>query len=180
MDNYVIATRLISEFHADYNICDPSTGENVLHVCFKNASKLRFHFVLRYPALLQRGDKQGNLPLFIACENNDVVFFKWLLKEARSKGNIEADTPTMVVSPNFQREFRTTSKGEIGFRQHVRLSKVYNEEFTGDDFLELDIPISPTTANLLSMQPFAAGKDGRSVLHILAEKCELASMGVKK
>ena len=170
VDNYIIATRLLSEFHANYSICDPSTGENVLHVCFKNTSNLRFHFVLQYPALLRQGDKEGNLPLFIACMKDDVVFFKWLLKKARSRINVAADTPTMVLPTGFGRGFRTTSKGEIGLRQEVRLSRFYDHDFTGEDLEELDVPPSPSTADLLSMQPFAAGKDGRSVLHVLAER----------
>lgn len=176
VDNSIIATRLLSEFHADYKICDPSTGENVLHVCFKNNSKLRFHFALQYPSLLQQSDHKGDLPLFIACEQNDIIFFKWLLKEARSKRSIAADTPadtpTVSLSPDFKLGFGKSVRRELGLRQaQVRLSRSYDRDFIDDELVvELDIPQSPSIANLLSMQPFAAGKDGRSILHVLAEK----------
>lgn len=53
----------------------------------------------------------------------------------------------------------------------MRLSRDYENDFNDEDLMvELDIPQSPSIVNLLSMQPFAAGENGRSMLHILAEK----------
>lgn len=125
---------------------------------------------MQYPSLLKQVDNKGDLPLFSACELNDVTFFKWLLKEARSRRNLSADTPTVVFSPDFNlppRGLLGESDLDFGPRR-LTLSQVYP---TDDDFVaELDVPQSPSTATLLSMQPFAAGENGRSVLHILAEK----------
>lgn len=165
-DNSVIVTRLLTEFHAKHDILDPLTGENLLHVCFKKCSKLRFHYVIMYPDLIHQSDKSGKLPLFHACEQNDCIFFCWLLRCSQPSG-----TPTVVVDTELEVDLTSHGDDDNQVPRHGRMSQHY-EEFTlrrlppVDD---VDIPDSPHIAEVVNMRPFMATKSGNSILHVLAE-----------
>lgn len=165
-DNHLIVTRLLGEFQARYDIQHPQTGENILHICFRNASKLRFHLVLDYPSLLKQADNSGNMPLFIACRKNDITFFMWFFATETHAVSGAVDVPTVEVSP--QREHSASLLTRLGLRSQVRLSRVYEEDCSYD--ADLDIPAPPSIVEVRNMQPFAAGGDGNSILHVLAEE----------
>lgn len=162
MNNIVIVTRLLNEFHVNHAIHDPLTGENLLHAVFKVSSNLRFYFVLEYPGLLQQSDNKGKLPLFLACEQNDITFFKWLFREAKKV------IPTIAIKS-------ATSHGipaeEHSKQRRVRLSQVYGEFSIDVNFdTGMDIPTSPHIAEVVNMKPFSTSTAGSSILHILAER----------
>lgn len=163
-DNHLIVTRLLSEFQARNNIQHPQTGENILHICFKNSSKLRFHLVLDYPSLLKQTDHKGDMPLFIACKQNDTTFFRWLF--TTDTVSFARDTPTVAISPDYGESSSLLTK--LGLGNQVRLSQVYEEDCSYD--ADLDIPSPPPIIEVRNMQPFAPGDDGNSILHVLAEK----------
>ena len=157
----------MTEFHANHKICDPITGENLLHICFKKSLKLRFHFTVEYPSLLHQCDNNGTLPLIFACEQEDTVFLKWLFREFRV-----SETPIVVINSSFGSiEVSASSAEQDVMQQEVRMSRTYTNETVDFKFeAGLENPVSPSAREVQYMQPFAAGENGKSILHILAEK----------
>lgn len=52
------------------------------------------------------------------------------------------------------------------------MSRDYTKSISDDDFeeVEIDIPASPSIAEVMQMNPFTMVKSGKTILHILAEK----------
>ncbi len=176
------------DFNASYQICDPFTGENLLHVCFKKLSKLRFYFVLEYPSLLYQGDRNNDLPLFIPCKLNDVEFFEWLFRRAKHSHNSSSSMSIYEVVRRSSvetvdiTERRTSSTDssdpfqidEQPRKRHKSFLALIGGEDERDCFEEtllaqndISIPDSPTIGEVFKMKPFSTNKSGKSILHIL-------------
>ena len=215
-NNLIVVTKLLEEFKADHEIRDPLTGENLLHICFKKASSLRFYFTVEYPSLLHQSDNSGDLPLFIACRQSDYEFFYWLFGKAKptdisssTSELIESELPkNLIDNPSTKnREKRSQTLLVASESVDIIISSL-QECSSQNDNSDPEIPITPipmelspkdetpsdeeetdstfsddedasnyeifqempTIAEVVKMQPFRAGEDGNSILHILAEQ----------
>ena len=67
-----------------------------LHFTCQNKSKFHFYLVNHHPCLLRERNLGGRLPLYIACQNNDIVFVSWLLGNilAQSRGDVDDENST--------------------------------------------------------------------------------------
>ena len=84
-NNVAIVVKLLLDHNALYNIRDPNNQETIFHIACQHKSVLRYVYALLYPKLLAIRDINGNLPLHIACHNNDIHFISWIFKSVVSR-----------------------------------------------------------------------------------------------
>ena len=75
-----VVLKLLLSHKAHYNEVNPTNWETILHTACRLKSALRYVYVLAFPDLLTVPDSNGNRPIHIACQNNDVQFVSWLFK----------------------------------------------------------------------------------------------------
>ena len=80
-----IVVKLLLDHGAVYSTKSRAKQETIFHIACQLKSALRYVYALIYPTLLSASDINGNLPLHIACHNNDIQFVSWIFKSAQSK-----------------------------------------------------------------------------------------------
>ena len=168
-NNMPIVLKLLLDHNAPYNDTTPDIRETILHIACRLDSPLRYIYVLVYPSLLSIPDSYGNLPIHIACQNNDIQFISWIFKSVLCKGaypstgikypligmtesigaKLDSDFTPPFLSIKFSKLSATTTTGQSVY--HIAMSNGYCQllslllnilELMQEEF-EMDIAFTP-------------------------------------
>ena len=79
-NNMAVVLKLLLSHKARFNEVNPTNWETILHTACRLKSALRYVYVLAFPDLLIVPDNNGNRPIHIACQKNDILYISWLFK----------------------------------------------------------------------------------------------------
>ena len=92
---------LLLDHGVRYDHTSQERNETILHIACRLKSELRYVYVLLYPSLLTVPDINGNLPIHIACQNNDIQFLSWLFKSVVCSKELSSTYRCPVLGPTF-------------------------------------------------------------------------------
>ena len=112
-NNINVVLVLLDEFRANPLKTNQQTGETILHTACRMKSDLRFFIVNRYPDLLRKRNmktSEAELPLHVACAENDIDFVSWLFKNTLAE---ESEMDEVGSIPGRENRFRSESLASI-------------------------------------------------------------------